>query len=236
MLFRSGNRAFADCVNITGITLSEGIEAIGEAAFGANQLLKSLVIPDSVTSMGRNAFSYLGSLESVTIPYLDNTFTAYFSGLNSNNSLKQITVTGDIISNNGYPINEIFANLTAVEEVKILGSCETLGERAFKGCTSLKSVTLPKDLKQISNEAFFGCTALEGIHIPKGVTTVGGFVFFNCINLKTIFLPSSVTVISDGGIMGHIDLVIRTDAASADDLPEQWAKVVGIPKVYGVES
>ena len=49
----------------------------------------------------------------------------------------------------------------------------TIGDNAFKGCTSLKSVELPEGLKIIGNGAFDGCTALTDISLPSTLEALG---------------------------------------------------------------
>ena len=55
----------------------------------------------------------------------------------------------------------------------------SIGDSAFKGCTSLKSITIPEGVTSIGGSAFEGCTSLKSITIPDSVTHIGNYAFFN---------------------------------------------------------
>ncbi len=60
--------AFLECVNITSVTLSEGIASIGDYAFQGCLSLVSVILPEGLTSIGKSAFQWCSNLCSVTIP------------------------------------------------------------------------------------------------------------------------------------------------------------------------
>ena len=70
-----------------------------------------------------------------------------------------------------------------------------IGNKAFCGCSFLKSVTLPSTIVTIEDDAFYKCTALESVEIPEGVKELGN-AFESSDRLKTIVIPSTVTQIS----------------------------------------
>ena len=72
-----------------------------------------------------------------------------------------------------------------------------IGERTFKGCTSLNTVIIPDGVTYIYESAFNGCHSLTSISIPEGVTNMGDSVFYNCNSLTSVSIPSSVTSIGD---------------------------------------
>ncbi len=71
----------------------------------------------------------------------------------------------------------------------------TIGNRAFKNCTSLTSVTIPSSIKTIGALAFTGCTQLTSISIPASVTEIYGKAFSGCTQLASITIPTSVIYI-----------------------------------------
>jgi hypothetical protein len=61
-----GSYAFADCSNLTSITIPNSVTSIGEEAFWNCSRLTSITIPNSVTSIGISAFEDCSSLTSIT--------------------------------------------------------------------------------------------------------------------------------------------------------------------------
>ena len=72
-----------------------------------------------------------------------------------------------------------------VTEVTIPDGVTSIGERAFSGCTYLKSITISDRVTSIGNYAFRYCTGLKGITIPGSVKSIGECAFWGCKNLKT---------------------------------------------------
>ena len=66
-------------------------------------------------------------------------------------------------------------------------------DRAFYGCTSLKSITIPKGVKEIGRSTFNGCKALNTIILPIGVNKIGKGAFYECSALSTIYVPAKKT-------------------------------------------
>ena len=71
----------------------------------------------------------------------------------------------------------------------------TIGNYAFRGCSSLTSVTIPDSVTTIGNMAFYNCSNLTSVTIPDSVTEIGYQAFHNCYSLTTVTIPDSVTSI-----------------------------------------
>lgn len=110
------------------------------------------VIPNSVKSIGQEAFGYCNSLKNITIP---NSVTSIGSGA--------------------------FIRCSSLDSITIPNSVNYLGSAAFYDCTSLKSITLPNSLKSIEQQMFSGCKSLGSITIPNSVISIGLFAFNSCI-------------------------------------------------------
>ena len=123
--------------------------------------ISSIIIPNSVTSIGSFAFYGCTSLTSITIP----------------NSVTSIE-------------NSAFYNCTALASVTIGNSVTSIGDWVFYGCTSLTSVTIPNSVTSIGSSAFYGCSGLTSIIIPNSVTNIGDNAFFDCTNLQRVYLPA----------------------------------------------
>ena len=64
-------------------------------------------------------------------------------------------------------------------------SVTSIGNDAFRDCSSLTAITLPEGVTSIEISAFQGCTSLTAITIPKSVTSIGGWAFNGCSSLTS---------------------------------------------------
>ena len=133
-----------------------------------NTEISNLVIPNSVTSIGRSAFSGCSGLTSITIP-------------------NSVTSIGD----------EAFYNCSGLTSVTIPNSVTSIGEAAFWSCSSLSSVTIPNSVTSIGYLTFAYCSRLTSVTIPNSVKTIGDFAFVECSDLISITIPNSVTSIGE---------------------------------------
>ena len=81
-------------------------------------------------------------------------------------------------------------------------SVTSIGDCAFRYCTSLKSITIPNSVMEIGSSAFSGCSSLKSITIPNSVTEIGVYAFKGCTSLTSITIPNSVTNIGDSTFWG----------------------------------
>ncbi len=108
-----------------------------------------------------------------------------------------ITITGYIGKGGAVTIPE------AIEELPVTA----IGNRAFKGHTSLDRVTIPHGVIKIGYEAFESCKNLATVNIPASVASFAGGVFGNCTNLATVTIPPNVTSIGGNIFYGCTSLL-----------------------------
>jgi hypothetical protein len=187
-------------VTITGYTGSGGnitipaeiegmpVTVIGSGAFrisyteSRNQLT-SLIIPDSVTSIGDNAF-YNNQLTSVTI---GNSVTSIGTEAFASNQLTSVTIPDSVTS-----IGQSAFAYNQLTSVTIPNSVTSIGRSAFER-NQLTSVTIPNGVTDIGADAF-AYNQLTSVTIPNSVTTIGGGAFRNN-QLTSVTIPNSVTAI-----------------------------------------
>lgn len=78
-----------------------------------------------------------------------------------------------------------FRDCTSLESINIPDSVTSIGYCAFYGCTGLKSIVIPDSVESIGKRAFRDCTGLKSIVIPDSVKWIGNFAFKNCTNLSS---------------------------------------------------
>lgn len=212
-LFNIGDNAFSGCTSLTDITLPQTLQEIGYGAFsGAG--LKSLVIPNSVISLGEYAFNC--RLQDVTI---GNSITHLPRGVFG--SVKNVSFA----ENSSLKVigEEAFSN-SSFSSLVLPNSVDSIMSKAFSGCSSLKEIELPQDISYIADGAFDGCTFNEPFYtnkqfifmprsyagtysIPDGIENIVGNAFSNCSYLTMVEIPSSVIRIGDNAFSSCYKLV-----------------------------
>ena len=78
----------------------------------------------------------------------------------------------------------------------------SIGEAAFKNCSSLTDVTIPDSVTEIGDLAFCGCESLVKINIPEGLKKIGDQAFYHCNSLTEIRLPESLEEMGESCFCG----------------------------------
>ncbi|CDA73129.1 fibronectin type III domain protein [Ruminococcus sp. CAG:579] len=169
--------------NIKSVVIPDTVTSIGSEAFGNCENLKKVTLPSSVTSIGTYAFSGTPWLEALK---KNNTFVVVNNILLDATSAEgEVTIPGGVVTIAGGAFAE--ANIT---NVNFPDSVKYINAWAFKECTKLNHVVLPKNLVSIDG-AFNTCYNLISIVIPKSVKTIGIQTFYYCTSLKAVYYTGS---------------------------------------------
>ena len=158
-------------------SFKEGTKIICDSAFSMCNFLTSIIVPNSVTSIGEGAFSGCILLFKIIIP-------------------NSVTSIGDLA----------FMDSNALSHIVISNSVTSIGDGTFYGCSSLTNIVIPDSVTSIGDIAFSGCRSLSNIVIPDSVTSIGDYVFEGCTSLSNIVIPDSVTSIGNGVFSGCLSL------------------------------
>ncbi len=185
------DNAFKSCSNLKNITYPNTIESIGDYAFNSTKIT-TLNIPQTVKSIGKNAFAGCSSITSeVVIPEGITTINEYtFSGCSKIPSIKIPEGVTELGAN-------AFYNCSSLKEIEIPSTVNKLGDYVFASCSSISEISIPKGVAEIPNNAFRYCGSLASVKLPEGITTIGKEAFYACSSLSTINIPSTVTILKE---------------------------------------
>ena len=182
-----GEKAFSGCYisaeyaedgiekGLEKVTIQDGVESIDTFAFSGCKKLTDVTLPDSVTSIGDNAFQNTGLYDLY------------------NHTGWEVCYIGSHL---------IAANQSISGTCTVKRGTKTIAGRAFDSCSDLESIIIPDSVVSIGNHAFFSCSSLKSITIPKNVTSIGDEVFYNCFDLASINVDSdNPAYCSEGGVL-----------------------------------
>ena len=181
-------------------SFKEGTKIICDSAFSMCNFLTSIIVPNSVTSIGEGAFSGCILLFNIIIP---NSVTSIGDwAFMDSNALSHIVISNSVTSIG----DGTFYGCSSLTNIVIPDSVTSIGDIAFSGCRSLSNIVIPDSVTSIGDYVFEGCTSLSNIVIPNNVTSIGSNAFKNCSSLSNIVIPDSVTSIGNGVFSGCLSL------------------------------
>ena len=193
------DRAFCCCYFLSEIVIPSSVTSIGKGAFSSCNSLSEIVIPSSVTSIGDWVFSSCSSLKCISIPKsvicLNGNPFAYWNGKLECLS-PNFVFEDDILFNKDKSRIISFRNQN-IKSYVIPSSVTSIDKGAFFRCHSLSEIVIPSSVTSIGDGAFSCCDSLSEIVIPSSVTSIGDWAFSFCSSLSEIVIPSSVTSIGD---------------------------------------
>ena len=138
------------------------VASIDYMAFYLCDSVKSIVLPDGLSSIGAHAFGKCSNLTSINIP----------DGVN-------------VISDGA------FLGCSSLTSISIPDGVWSIGTEAFCACSSLTSITIPDSMIYIDSYAFLSCSSLTSITLPDSVTSIGNNAFMGCDSLTVKCVENS---------------------------------------------
>lgn len=197
-----GDNAFNSCSNLRTITVGNSVETIANGGINNCENLESIILGDNVQEIGTWAFAFNPKLKTIEIPSSvislgRNVFEACFGLVSIRCSAKLSEV----------PIGMCHSGSTdtgtmSLESVRFGGIIKKIGEAAFYNCVKLNnidnytsevSLVDLSDVQEIAGNAFYNCKGITNLHIGKKFKSAESTSFKGCTGIKTLTIPCALT-------------------------------------------
>ena len=197
---RIGNGAF-ESTKLNSIVIPNSVTSIGEYAFRYMNNLKEISIPDSVTVLGSEALFRTPSLTALRIPAGVTEIGSDCFGWCSKLKTIEIDPENPVYEMRGSLLVNKKENMVCYHldvdtgTVEVPEGIESLQAAAFQDSLRVKEIIIPDTVKSIGRNAFAYCPAMTAVRLPNGLQTIESFTFQYCKTLKSVTIPEGVTEI-----------------------------------------
>ena len=217
-----GRGAFCGCTSLTSVTFpsseigiegghdyysSSGFREPWPCGVFQNTGLKSITIPDNVTSTGEATFCACDSLTTVIIGKgIDTIGESAFERC----PLLTTVVLPDSLTTLS---SKAFRECESLTSITLPSALTNISSYCFQRCSSLSSIVIPDKVKKIEYWAFSDCGSLASVSFGNGLTTIGENAFSNDSNLTELVIQENVTYIGGGAFQNCTSLASITTEA-----------------------
>lgn len=216
-------------VRITSVVIPETVTSIGRLGFANCKYLKTLEIKgNGLKTIGGQAFDQCVALGDVKLPSSVQSIGEYaFAGCQT---MTIINIPASIASIGGGP----FSGCTNLQNIIIDEGAKILPSFAYR--TSLKSIVLPTSITKIDASQFSGCSGLEKAEIKGAVKTITSEAFCDCTSLREVILSEEVEVIDEYAFYGCTSLeTIRIPASVTNIASSAFEECTALKTIEGVK-
>ena len=190
-----GNYSFADLL-LQKVILPNSLESIGNDAFNGCRFLEEAVLQDGLISIGDDAFRNCISLNEICLPS-----SLVEIGSNAFNGCVKLSGVLRIPDQLAVICAGVFAK-TGIDSVVIGRYVSEIGSSAFYSCPNLKGISFNRKLNKIGTNAFGCCINLIEANLPYTVEVIEDCAFQECYGLMSIKIPSMTKRIGNSVFSG----------------------------------
>ena len=177
--------------------IPNSVETVGSNAFYKCTNLRSITIPESVVTIEDSAFSDCTGITEIKIPSSVTSLGYAFAGCPIENIVvdkdnpNYSSVDGVLFSKDKTKLI-LYPVANSRESYTIPNSVNTIGDSAFENSNNLKNIIIPNTVTNIESDAFSYCTELTNITVPGSVIEMGKFIFSYCLNLTSANIEEGI--------------------------------------------
>ena len=190
------------------VVVPEGVTEIAAKVFAGNEAVTTVVLPETLTTIGDAAFSEMPALTKVEVK-----------------STAELAIGTD-----AFLMSELLAEVVLPEEVSLVVGDNAFagtgfvnldlanvnvefGECVFAFCASLETVAWPESMIVVPNGTFMSCESLTSVTYSGALLGIGEMAFNDCVALESATLPADLVLIGDAAFAGCSslkELVVET--------------------------
>ena len=183
-----GSNCFVNHTEILSVQLPDCLKEILTGAFH-NCSIATLEIPNSVTTVGDNAFDACAQLQNVKLGQGIETISA--TAFSNCSQMREVFIDYAVIGVE-------FQRNASIESVVLGDNVTTIESGAFAYCENLSSFSMSDSVVDMQSYAFYQCVSLTSFVVGNGVPAIHNDTFDGCKSLRTFTIGSSVTEIVGG--------------------------------------
>jgi hypothetical protein len=162
---------------LTSVMIPDSVRSIGDCAFADCRFLGGVTVPESVERIGEGAFRGCERLAWARLP----------------DALEEIG-------------SRLFSGCVNLEHFTVPAGAGAIGDYAFADCRALRSVALPEGLRRVGRGAFLRCGSLVSVEIPAAVERIGDCAFADCRELCNVWMAEGQADVGRHAFAGCSDL------------------------------
>ncbi|WP_180953032.1 leucine-rich repeat protein [Eggerthella timonensis] len=178
------------------VVLPNTITEIGSQAFQGCLALRSITLPASVAVIGQHALRNCTSMTSIEVDARNETFSSSEGILYSKDGTRLLRFPQGRGGSFAVPDGVVsIGNLSfygvPVTSVDLPGTLQTIEDDAFAQCGDLTSIDVPDSVTSVGARAFYNNVSLERAKLPRGLQVIDGDLFYGDARLATVVMPEA---------------------------------------------